>query len=123
MLTKIFGISEMEQEISELKTVVSALQKTNQGFLEVIECINYSNEELYNKFKYSKWEQLPKALCTYLAKRFGFTFASVYSFSIGPKIFMNECVGETYERYNSVAKPLLVEEKIEKKVKVKKKKK
>lgn len=88
-------IAALQKEVNEQKTAICTL----------VDIISASDEELYNRYKYQKWSNINPIVRKYLRNRFNISnycasFNIVRPTGIGMVAYENECIGQTFERYN-----------------------
>lgn len=94
-------------EVSANENATVALQRKLRdiefAIPEALELLNLSTLKIYEKYKYTKWSEMPEIVGSYLIERYDFCFVdTIIGFYKGNKkiAFRNECLGKTFERYN-----------------------
>lgn len=92
----------LQKELREIKFAIP----------EVLELINLSTLKIYEKYKYTKWSEMPDIIRIYLKKRYNFELHnSTFTFGLykghNKLASINECLGESFERYNVQNSPFV----------------
>lgn len=73
--SKVKAIEELKEEFIKLKESFEQKESENQyAILEVVELSKLSDDEVYEKYRYKTWDQIPKLVSKYISNRFNIKF-------------------------------------------------
>lgn len=87
----------LEEELQKLQELKET-QLTIDTLLDILELEKLSDDEILEKYKYKKWEDMDRNIVKYLEIKYHVSPFCFFAMSPYPKYFVNECFGETYER-------------------------
>lgn len=90
----------LQKELREIKSAIP----------EVMELINLPTLKIYEKYKYTKWSEMPDIIRIYLKNRYNFElYNSTFGLYKGHNKLasINECLGKSFERYNVQNSPFV----------------
>lgn len=93
-------VEALQKELREIKSAIP----------EVMELINLPTLKIYEKYKYTKWSELPDIIRIYLKNRYNFVlYNSTFGLYKGHNKLasINECLGKSFERYNVQNSPIV----------------
>ena len=86
------------------------MREIKSSIPEVLELINLPTLKIYEKYKYTKWSEIPDIIRIYLKKRYNFElYNSTFGLYKGHNKLasINECLGKSFERYNVQNSPFV----------------
>lgn len=89
----------LQKELREIKSAIP----------EVLELINLPTLKIYEKYKYTKWLEMPDLISSYIRKRYNFYFMDFCGRRMPNDRFItrNECLGKSFEKYNIQNEPCI----------------
>jgi hypothetical protein len=100
-------------EKNTLQNRVSKLEKelkdTNLAVQELLELEKMSDEKIFSKYQYKRWDEVPVIIKNYIEKRYGFYVVSAFSGKgryCGPKLFVSMDIepymGQAFDKHKSL---------------------